>query len=117
MARILGATLTILSAVLCLAIALFFVGSHVIDWDEWRFMWRFHLRVYVRVVAFVVGFCAVTSILPVRWLLRRKRRRERASRGQCAECGYDLRGTPGRCPECGTEISPANVSEPSPPMQ
>lgn len=37
--------------------------------------------------------------------IRRKRssrlRRERATRGLCPACGYDLRATPGQCPECG----------------
>jgi hypothetical protein len=38
----------------------------------------------------------------VRWL----RRRRRAKRGQCLECGYNLMANvSGACPECGTETS------------
>ena len=40
-------------------------------------------------------------IFPAAWLLRYRRRLVRMSRGLCAECAYDLRGSPGRCPECG----------------
>jgi hypothetical protein len=38
--------------------------------------------------------------------VRVRRRLARAKRGQCLECGYDLRGNEsGKCPECGTVIS------------
>jgi hypothetical protein len=47
-----------------------------------------------------------TAILPAFRLgsvvLRRGRRRRRATAGCCTACGYDLRATPDCCPECGT---------------
>ena len=45
---------------------------------------------------------AVTGVLPVAVFLRGRLRRRRVSRRACAECGYDMRGSPERCPECGT---------------
>lgn len=56
-------------------------------------------------------FGAVFFILPTVLLLvkRAVNRLRRPRPGYCAQCGYDLRGTPARCPECGTvALRPAN---------
>jgi len=51
-------------------------------------------------------------ILPrlLMWLREREINR-RFLKGQCTNCGYDLRASPQRCPECGQEV-PRTFSRP-----
>ena len=60
-----------------------------------------------------VGILVVVAVVYIGWhiegQLRAKMalvhvRRELASIGRCAGCGYDLRGTCGTCPECGAPV-------------
>jgi hypothetical protein len=57
--------------------------------------WVLIALVFVRPVAFVVRTL-------VGW-----RRRRHLARGECLQCGYDLRASPERCPECGAKATGA----------
>lgn len=65
---------------------------------------RHELFERVRVLSFNLSILYIPVALFARLLLRAVRRNTRAdaaARGQCEQCGYDLRATPERCPECG----------------
>ena len=51
---------------------------------------------------FVVVVTAALPAARAKAAVRRHRAGQRAAKGLCPRCGYDLRASPGRCPECGT---------------
>jgi hypothetical protein len=50
----------------------------------------------------------LTGVAPAVGVWRVVRRRRRARRGLCRECGYDLRASPHGCPECGASVGRRN---------
>jgi hypothetical protein len=81
-----------------------------VDWHVAGFRYAsrsgpyFGVTVYTRLVEIPLWFiCLLTLPAPFLWLRRRRREwRLRRDPYLCANCGYNLRGTPDRCPECGT---------------
>ena len=59
-------------------------------------------REYAAPAWFVLLALAVGPAVRICGALKRRRARDRAARGACVSCGYDLRASPDRCPECGT---------------
>jgi hypothetical protein len=53
----------------------------------------------------------LTCFFPLLWLFRRWKQRTRFKRGQCPQCGYDMRATPDRCPECGHSLPEKSEGE------
>lgn len=74
--------------------------------DDLRFGLRYRREIHLRTVLLAHWLLAIpTLILPVVWLIRRRRNHD-PDAVLCAKCGYDLRGSPGgACPECGEGMS------------
>ena len=62
---------------------------------------------YALYLAMYLTLLAAASFVLI-WRNRQRQQRVRIRKGQCAQCGYDLRASTERCPECGTAV-PAEV--------
>jgi hypothetical protein len=86
------------------------------NWNRLGFYWRSRRELFPGQIPpdpgadgwmLAVPFWACVAVLlipcavPVRRSLRARTRRQRASRGECEMCGYDVRASTARCPECG----------------
>jgi len=57
------------------------------------------------VLGFSFFFSTVVTMIVciLKKLMEIQQNEDRRKRGECLNCGYDLRATPNRCPECGIE--------------
>lgn len=117
---------TVLSVLLCMVTAVFWVRSYraPASWDLFQraidpedVKWGWHVRSEEGML-FLSPFFSfyhwntaywqlllLFLILPLghlvnRWLIKARLKRA----GHCPVCNYDLRATPNRCPECGTQV-------------
>lgn len=82
-----------------------FLGFRVAAGTLSTWGWKFN--------AIIVPYWALLiplAILPLTGLRRLVIRARRKRRGQCLNCGYDLRQSPERCPECGRPVDRAGAS-------
>jgi len=93
--------------------------SFWIEWRGWPGMGQPRLPLVAEVLPVYDGQWAVVlscwyvalflAVLPLWWIVRRRRAAKRAMIGGCLHCGYSLTGnTSGTCPECGTAIPKAS---------
>jgi hypothetical protein len=89
-------------------------GYWLLSKQGWLYLGRFSLpsgywtpqRPLLRLPLWPIVLC--TAAMPSWWIVgirrcrREQREQQRMAKGQCPNCGYDLRATPDRCPECGT---------------
>lgn len=68
-----------------------------------------HFQNLVVVPLWLPFLLSAVAAAGVRLRSRAWRASDRARRGLCPVCGYDLRATPGRCPECGAAPAKAGT--------
>jgi hypothetical protein len=79
-------------------------GMIVFWFFDFLFLIHMYLLPFTHMARWQLLTPPICALAPAMILLRGARdreRRERAKRGLCVRCGYDLRATPDRCPECG----------------
>ena len=65
-----------------------------------NYIWSLTVPAWLAVACFLI-----VPVSSVPRLVRTLKRRHRRRRGQCQDCGYDLRASLVRCPECGAGIA------------
>jgi hypothetical protein len=80
------ASIAVLVSLICMV--WWAVNNWLPDYDQFRVN-----------AAIIVAIFAYPFWIPS--IIKLDRERKRRRRGECIQCGYDLRETPDRCPECG----------------
>jgi hypothetical protein len=116
------ATVFTVATVVSLALFLIFAvlwgaEGHLLIYRDWPYIpeWNFLGFRTIHNVEYGTGWiipcwflCAVTSLLPILWviwLVQHRRTGQKDVNANCRSCGYSLTGnTSGTCPECGTAV-------------